>query len=185
MLERNRFYQGSRPHHVARFVADLASDFGAIMTRWRVAPSIVLARPTPEQWASCRSATASTSRNSSSSAGTTLRVFILNTSRPLLRNNVKLRQALNFAVDRRALVRESGPLGETPTDQYLLPSTAGYRNEDVYPLKGPDLRTARALAKGNLRGRQGRSVHARPAGRGRPSGDLEAEPEGDRARAQG
>ena len=79
-------------------------------------------------------------------------MFVLNTSRPLFRNNAKLRQAVNFAVDRKALTRELGPLAGTPTDQYLSPSQPGYKDERIYPLKGPDLRRARALAKGNTRG---------------------------------
>src|SRR5262249_16562545 len=39
-----------------------------------------------------------------------------------------------------------------PTDQYLLPGSPGYRDERIYPLNGPDLRRARAFAKGHLRG---------------------------------
>ncbi|MGH3141534.1 MAG: ABC transporter substrate-binding protein, partial [Gaiellales bacterium] len=153
VLERNRFYQGSRPHHVARFVADLASDFGPGIDQVANGTVDVLwPGPMPEQWAKLAQRYGVNKSRFFIAPGAALRVFVLNTSRPLLRNNVKLRQALNFAVDRRALVRESGPRGETPTDQYLLPTTAGYRNEDVYPLKGPDLRTARALAEGNLRG---------------------------------
>ena len=41
--------------------------------------------------------------------GSSLRMFVLNTSRPLFRNNPKLRQAINFAVDRRALTASSAP----------------------------------------------------------------------------
>ena len=78
-------------------------------------------------------------------------MFVLNTSRPLFRNNVKLRQAVNFAVDRRALAREVGPYVATATDQYLPPIMPGYRDERIYPLIGPDLRRARALAEGRTR----------------------------------
>jgi peptide/nickel transport system substrate-binding protein/oligopeptide transport system substrate-binding protein len=74
-------------------------------------------------------------------------MFVLNASRPLFRNNVKLRQAVNFAVDRVAIAREFGPLLVTPTDQYLA-----YLDARIYPLKGPDLGKARALAKGHRRG---------------------------------
>ena len=186
VLERNRFYKGSRLHHVARFVADLASDFSPGVDQVASGTVDVLwPGPMPEQWAKLSQRYGVNKSQFFIAPGTTLRVFILNTSRPLLRNNVKLRQALNFAVDRRALVRESGPLGETPTDQYLLPSTAGYRNEDVYPLKGPDLRRARALAKGNLRGRKAVLYTLDQPAEVARGGDLEAEPEGDRARARG
>ena len=89
--------------------------------------------------------------------GNSLRLFHLNTTQPLFRKNPKLRQAVNYAVDRRALAREGGVLVggvfvEPPTDQYLLPHFLGYRNTRIYPLQGPDLRRARKLAKGHRRG---------------------------------
>ena len=83
--------------------------------------------------------------------GNFLRMFVLNTSRPLFRNNVQLRQAVNFAVDRRALIREFGQAVGTPTDQYMPPIFPGYRDETIYPLRGPDLRAARRLASGRTR----------------------------------
>jgi ABC-type transport system substrate-binding protein len=86
--------------------------------------------------------------------GLFLRMFVLNTSRPLFRKNPKLRQAVNFAVDRKALTRELGPFAGTPTDQYQLPLMPGYRDERIYPLKGPDLAEARPLARGHTRGRK-------------------------------
>ena len=44
-------------------------------------------------------------------------MFVLNTSRPLFRNNPALRRAVNFAVDRSALAREhGGSLVVTPTN---------------------------------------------------------------------
>ncbi len=152
VLERNRFYRGQRPHHVDRFVADLHLDAGSIIDsiasgefdfsstinigeraselrqRYGVNKSQLFVRPASE-----------------------LRMFVLNTRGPLFKNNPNLRQAVNFAVDRKALTRELGPLAGTPTDKYLSPSQAGYRDERLYPLKGADLRRARALAKGHTR----------------------------------
>ncbi len=59
---------------------------------------------------------------------------------------------MNFAVDRSALVREhGGNLVVTPTDQYLMPTKLGFSDERIYPLRGPDLRTARTLARGRTR----------------------------------
>jgi peptide/nickel transport system substrate-binding protein len=76
----------------------------------------------------------------------------LNNDSPLFRNNPKLRQAVNYALDRPALVRQYGPLKATPTDQVLLPGFPGFHDWRLYPLAGPNLAKARALAKGNLRG---------------------------------
>ena len=74
--------------------------------------------------------------------------IILNTHRQLFRD-VRLRQAVNYAVDRRALA-EIGPAGngpEQPTDQYLPDSMPGFKDARVYPFT-PDLATARRLARG-------------------------------------
>ena len=84
--------------------------------------------------------------------GRALRLFGFNTSRPLFRNNLRLRQAVNLALDRRALVAASyGPLATPPTDQHLPPSIPGFRDATVYPLDG-DLDRARELARGHQRG---------------------------------
>jgi peptide/nickel transport system substrate-binding protein len=85
--------------------------------------------------------------------GLTLRMLAFNASRPLFRNNPKLRRAINFALDRRELATTGGGIhGQVETDQYLPPSVPGFSDADVYPLAGPDLARARALARGNLRG---------------------------------
>jgi peptide/nickel transport system substrate-binding protein len=152
VLERNRFYAGERPHHVARFVANLASDFGPGIDQVESgAVDLFLPGQTPEQTVELARRYGVNRSRFFIKQGNTLRVFGLN-NRALFGNNPKLRQAVNFAVDRQALAQEAGPLVETPADQYLVPSVRGYRNQSIYPLKGPDLRRARTLAKGHLRG---------------------------------
>jgi peptide/nickel transport system substrate-binding protein len=75
----------------------------------------------------------------------------LNTRRPLFKDNPWLRRAVNFAIDRHALVAELGGIAGRRTDQYLSHAMPGFRDADVYPLRGPNLRKARALAKGHTR----------------------------------
>ena len=78
--------------------------------------------------------------------------FVFNTHRPLF-SDARLRQAVNYAIDRRALAALGGgaaPLPDHPTDHYLPPGMPGYRTAHVYPLT-PDRVRARALAKGNGR----------------------------------
>jgi YVTN family beta-propeller protein len=78
----------------------------------------------------------------------TLNFLNLNTSRPLF-SDVRLRKAVNYAIDRRALARQggfgSGPFPAIPTDQYLPPTMPGASRTALYPLAS-DLRTARRLA---------------------------------------
>jgi peptide/nickel transport system substrate-binding protein len=86
------------------------------------------------------------------SPGFEFRGYALNTGRPLFANNPRLRQAVNFAVDRAALGRLfGGPLATQLTDQYLPPRMPGFRDARIYPLGAPDLRRARALARGHTR----------------------------------
>ena len=61
-------------------------------------------------------------------------MIVLNSSRPLFRNNPMLRRAVNFAIDRQALVDLIGGGVVTPTDQYLSPLAAGFRDVRIYPL---------------------------------------------------
>jgi peptide/nickel transport system substrate-binding protein len=76
----------------------------------------------------------------------------LNHDGALFRGNVRLRQAMNYAIDRREFVRQLTPFTGSRTDQILMPGLPGYRDWKIYPGKGPDLEKARALARGNLRG---------------------------------
>ena len=76
--------------------------------------------------------------------------FAFNTKRGLFADP-RLRKAVNYAVDRRALAEHTG-VGEAgrPTDQYIPPGMPGFEDAPIYPLGGPDLATARRLA-GRLR----------------------------------
>ena len=91
-------------------------------------------------------------------------MFVLNTSRPLFKNNPKLRQAVNFAVDRKALTRELGAFAGTPTDQYLS-RRARLPGRAHLSAQGPRPEEARALAKGHTRG--GKAVLYTPKRPGR------------------
>ncbi len=164
VLERNRFYRGERPHHVDRFVVDLTADAATILDRidhgeldYGWVPNADFASRGVEfrrKYGVNRSRFFVTPANN-------LRMFVLNTERPLFRNNLELRQAVNFAVDRKALLRERGPLAGYLTDQYLPPGLPGFMNESIYPLKAPDPARASALARGNTRG--GKAVLYVPA----------------------
>jgi ABC-type transport system substrate-binding protein len=92
-------------------------------------------------------------------------MLAFNSSRPLFRNNPRLRQAVNFALDRRALVAQSyGRDVLTATDQHLPHVVPGFRDANVYPLEG-NLDRARELARGHLRGRKAvlRVAHNAPS----------------------
>ncbi len=82
---------------------------------------------------------------------TTLWYLAMNTSRGIFQNNVKLRQAVANAIDRRFMVAQHGYLAGKRTDQFLPYSMPGFKEFDLYSLKGPNYAKARPLAQGNTR----------------------------------
>jgi ABC-type transport system substrate-binding protein len=155
VLRQNRFYGGRRPHHVAGFDVDLRAaspqevlqrvergeaDWGHTLSGIYFDPALDLVRKygLNREQLFLR-------------PGLTLRMLAFNSSRPLFRDNPGLRKAVNFALNRRALVLAGGPLVSRPSDQYLPTIMPGFRNAQVYPLERADLQRARALANGNLR----------------------------------
>lgn len=78
------------------------------------------------------------------------RYVVFNVARQLFAS-VELRKAVNFALDRPAMVNALGAFGHTPTDQILPPGMPGFQNYQLYPLGGPDLTAATALANGSGR----------------------------------
>jgi ABC-type oligopeptide transport system substrate-binding subunit len=57
-----------------------------------------------------------------------------------------LAKAINYAIDRKAMLAQGGYLAGKRTDQILPPGIAGFRDANLYPLKGPDLTTAKKWA---------------------------------------
>ena len=70
------------------------------------------------------------------------RLLVLNASRPLFRD-VRLRRAVNYALDRPAL---AAVVPRAPGDQIVPPAVAASRPARCIRVDGPDLETARRLA---------------------------------------
>jgi peptide/nickel transport system substrate-binding protein len=156
VLKRNPNYTGGRPHHLEEI------DFTPYVPPKKAVSEIEAGRVDysidavpPDQRTRLRSQYGPGSKAAKAgrqqyfvSAFTALAYLALNTSRPLFAD-VRLRKAVNYAIDRRALARLTEPdLGlNQPTDQYLLPSLPGFRDVRLYPLV-PDVARARRLAAG-------------------------------------
>jgi peptide/nickel transport system substrate-binding protein len=156
VLKRNRFYRGTRPHYVDGFEVDLQVDSPQeLLDRIeRDEADWGIALP-PAYFDPARGLVAKYGVNKSQffvKPGFTFRGFVLNTARPLFRDNVPLRQAVNFAIDRSAMrLAAGGDLTGRLTDQYVPPSLPGFSDAQIYPLQSPDLQKAQALARGNTR----------------------------------
>lgn len=78
-----------------------------------------------------------------------------NSHSPLFAGNPELARAINFALDRPALIRASGPYAGHPTARLLPPGSPGYGTRSPYPLDAAHVDTARLLAADNLRSAKG------------------------------
>ena len=157
-IRRNRFYGGNRPHHVDGFDVDLrVAGQPEALDRVERGDADWTAALSPTYFEPGRGLAAKYGVNKSQffvRPGFVLRHLIFNSARPLFRNNARLRRAVNFALDRRALTRAvtNTPLSDRLTDQLLPPSLPGFKDASIYPLQRPNLERARALARRNLRG---------------------------------
>ncbi len=156
VLRRNPHYGGRRPHHVDGFDVDLrASSPQEVLQRvdrgeadWGHTLAGIYFDP-------ALSLTAKYGINRTQlflRPGLTLRMLAFNSSRPLFEENPSLRRAVNFALNRRAIVNVAGPNVSRPSDQYLPSILPGFKDAEVYPLERSNLQRAKALANGNLRG---------------------------------
>lgn len=73
----------------------------------------------------------------------------LNSNNRLFRNNPKLRRAVNYVIDRKAMAGFGGKYTALPTDQYLPAGFPGFENIEAYPFS-PNMQKARELARGNV-----------------------------------
>jgi peptide/nickel transport system substrate-binding protein len=162
VLERNPFYRGPRPRRPVRIVVTLGgtTDYDVSAVENGAADldldlSLPTAEPVPPQLLADLAARYGVGRRQFFVRPLDETVYLaLNTSRPLFHDNAPLRRAVNYALDRPEIVRQGGPLAGRRTDQLLPPGTLGFHDVQLYPLAGPDLKTARRLATGHLRDRK-------------------------------
>ncbi|HSC74129.1 MAG TPA: ABC transporter substrate-binding protein [Gaiellaceae bacterium] len=160
VLERNPNYHGDRPRRFLQIVVAIGVDSSRALHEVEAGTSDYALEGPPRdagpKLASTYGPGSTAARELhqqyfiSEAAGA--RYLHMNTSRPLFAN-ARLRRAVNYAIDRRALVAQGKRFAEvnpfnsgTPSDDYLPPLMTGVRNLHVYPLGGPDLRRAKQLA---------------------------------------
>ena len=109
-----------------------------------------------------------------------------NHDRPLFKGakGTALAKAINYAIDRTAMLAQGGYLAGKRTDQILPPGIAGFRDANLYPLKGPDIATAKkwAAKAGITDGTGGRVLHLEPWLGSARGADRSVQPEADRPR---
>jgi ABC-type oligopeptide transport system substrate-binding subunit len=73
----------------------------------------------------------------------------MNMANPLFKGNLKLRQAVNYVIDRKPYVGQAGPLAGNAWTHLLNPNVPGWQNVQLYKR---NVSKARSLASGNLKG---------------------------------
>jgi YVTN family beta-propeller protein len=156
VLRRNPNYGGSRPHRFSRIVYTLGISPAKALADVEAGVADYLPRIPFDADARLAARYGPTS----GAAGRHQRYFVaprlnlaflaLNTSRPLFAS-ARLRRAVSYAIDRRALARQGsllygpGPFTTIPTDRYLPPNMPGSDRRNILPLEG-DPAAARRVA---------------------------------------
>jgi ABC-type oligopeptide transport system substrate-binding subunit len=159
-LLRNRFYKGPRPHNINRFDYDIGLPLATI--RLNIEADKTDHGPVPPaahaelgQKYGVRKASPGQYFVNPSAA---FRYLAMNHDRPLFggsaAGNVGLKKAVNFAIDRIAMINQRGAYAGVINDQYMPPTMRGFKNAAIYPSR-PNVARARSLAQGNTRGGKG------------------------------
>ncbi|HEX4678049.1 MAG TPA: ABC transporter substrate-binding protein [Gaiellaceae bacterium] len=150
LLKSNPYYKGKRPHNATQINYTIGNSLDATYLRVQQGTTDYASSGIPP------AAYAEAAQKYGINKGQfwvqpflSTSYLAFNTSRGIFKNNVALRKAVNQAIDRRALLSQSGYLAGRRTDQILPPGMAGFRDADLYPLMQPNLTAAKKLAQGH------------------------------------
>jgi peptide/nickel transport system substrate-binding protein len=146
VVKKNKFYKGSRPRNIDTFDIDVNTNLDQSLLQVRANQRDYDMAGLP----------ASAHSNLAKQYGVNKGQYqvhplvetdyvALNTSRSAF-SSAKLRRAANFAIDRPAMLRVRGAFAGKRTDQVLPPGMGGFRNANLYPIKGADYKKAKTLA---------------------------------------
>jgi ABC-type oligopeptide transport system substrate-binding subunit len=143
----NPNYKGKRPRNVSRFSLTIGTDPSQSFLQVKSGQvDDDIAGPPPTEVAGLVNAGQLKKQLFVNPLASTTYIA-LNTSRPLF-GNLKARQAVNFAIDRHAMLAQFGVLAGLRDDQFLAPAIAGYKKANIYPTKAPNLSKAKSLYSG-------------------------------------
>ena len=151
-LRRNPYYRGARTHNLRGL--DVRWNLGEEAAYQQVQAGSLDEGPLPTAHVREVAKAYGVNRTRFWKKPTSCLSFLaINDDRPLFRNNVALRRALSWVVNRRAYAGASGPYALTPWSHLLPPTSPGSVTPTrLQPYRGaPDLRKARRLAAGHLR----------------------------------
>lgn len=148
ILKENPNYKGPRPHNVNTFVFTVNTNLDQSLLQVKAGQADYDAGGLPPTAHSGLAQQYGINKGRYFvSGGLNIDYAALNTSRPTF-SKLGLRKAAQYAIDRPAMVRQRGYLAGRRDDQILPPGIAGYKNYNLYPIKGSDYTKAKSLAAG-------------------------------------
>ena len=152
VLERNPQYKGNRPANADRIIYTVNTELNQSLLQVRAGQADYDAGGLPP------TAHDDLSKTYGVHKGGAYRYFVnsvisttylsLNTiGGPL--GKLSNRKAVNVAIDRPALLRVAGKFAGARTDQILPPNMRGFKNANIYPLKGANPTLAKQLSGGD------------------------------------
>jgi len=148
VLKRNKFYNGSRPHNVNEIDVNVLTnqDTSLLQAERGTVDYDLGGHPGTEDAALSRKYGVNKQQYFVNPDIST-NYFGLNNMAAPFKGDLKARQAVNYAMDRKALIATQGAHAGVATDQLLPPSLVGYKNVAIFPNR-PNLAKAKALLAG-------------------------------------
>jgi oligopeptide transport system substrate-binding protein len=160
VVQRNRFYRGPRPHNVNSIVVDIGLPLETIklnIDRGVTDTGDIPPAAHAELGRRYGVKKASPGRYFANPAPT-IQYLAMNHDRPLFGGgglgNLRLKKAVQYVIDRQAILAQGGAYAGITNDQYFPPTMRGFRNVAIYPRR-PNLSRARSLAQGQTRSGSG------------------------------
>ncbi len=145
VLARNPYYKGDRPANPDQIVITPNTDPDQTLLQIKAGQVDMDISQVPSTAAADLGKTYGVNKNRFYVGATSCVLYMaMNNARPPF-NDVNVRKAVNYAIDRPAQVRLLGAYAGKRTDQILVPGIPGFKSFKVYALKGADVAKAKQI----------------------------------------
>jgi peptide/nickel transport system substrate-binding protein len=164
VLKRNPYYKGSRPANPDQIVITSNTNQEQSLLQVKADQADLDMGYTPPQSNASLGAQYGVNKGRFFVGPTScVSYLILNTARSPM-NSVAVRKAVNWAIDRPALLRLSGKYAGSRTDQILVPGIPGYKPYKIYAWSGANPARAKQVGGSALHGQTVNVVHSTSTG---------------------